>query len=171
LGFAHFTVSYYEESIDMSLKFIEGLQTQGAERFESLHSVRTVTGDSKQLITLTGVVRIDLKGTSTESWRQEEIIICPRIVYIGANQALELEHWAPFVTINGVYNEKSSNDAGWAVNNFELLLPYEKKVTRRYPHVEIKTRVLVRDTDGWLLRLGYQVTMSGKLVEWVDIPA
>lgn len=154
----------------MSLRFVEGWPNYGGERFESLHSVRTITGDKKQLITLTGVVRIDLKGSSTKNWREEEVIICPRIVYIPKDRALQLEHWAPFVTINAIYNEKTAVDAGWAVNNFSLELPPENKVTYRYPHIEIKTRVLVRDSDGWLFRVGYQVTLSGILVEWIYEP-
>ena len=154
----------------MPLKFIEGSPNYGGDRFESLHSVRTITGDNKQLITLTGIVRIDLQGTSSKHWRREEVIIEPRINYIPKNRALQVQHWAPFVTINAIYNKDRAVNAGWAVNNFWIELPRDRKITYRNPHVKVKTRVLVRDTDGWLFRVGYQVTVSGTLVEWIWEP-
>lgn len=153
----------------MSLKFVEGSQNYGGDRFESLHSVRTLTGDNKQLITLTGIVRVELQGTGKQ-WREEEVSIEPRIVYIPKDRALLVKHWAPFLTINSIYNKDTAVNAGWAVNNFWIELPQDRKITFRSPFVVVKARILVRDTDGWLLRVGYHITLSGDLVEWIYVP-
>lgn len=150
--------------------FVEGNHHLGGDCFGSLHSVRTITGDNKQLITLTGIVQIDLEGQSAKQWRDEVIIIKPRIGYIPKDKALHIEHWAPFVTINTIYNVSEADNAGWAVNNFWIELPNDRKIKYTIPHVEIRARVSVRDVDGWLLRVGYQVTLSGTLVKWIYEP-
>ena len=155
----------------MSFHFIEGSNNYDGWRFESLHSVCTLIGDNQQqqLITLTGIVRIDLKGAGSQ-WRKEELTIEPRIVYTPRDRALQVKHWAPFVTINSICNKDTAVNAGWAVDSFWIELPSDRKITYKNPHVTVKARIMVRDSDGELSKIGYHVTLSGKLVEWIYIP-
>lgn len=154
----------------MTIQYMEGNPDYNGDRFESLHSVHTITKDDKHLITLTGIVRLDIQGVSTKKWREEEVSIQPKIVYIPKDHALQIEHWAPFVTINAIYNKNQANEAGWAVNNFWIHLPADHLITYRVAFIDVRAKVLVRDSDGWLFRVAYQVTISGKLVDWVYVP-
>lgn len=150
----------------MSLEYVEG--SVMGERFESLHKLHTETGDGKRLVILSGIVRIDLKGESTKDWRFEEIEIQPKIPSIPQDTALLVEQWVPLVTINTIYNEDTAVGAGWGVNNFWVDLPGSRMIPYRNPRVNIKARVLVRDSDGWIFRVAYQLTMTGSLVEYID---
>jgi hypothetical protein len=147
------------------MEFYEG---GSDDRFESVHNVYTVSGDNKHLITLTGAVRIDLQGKSTKEWRSEDITIYPRIGPFLQDKALKVEQWAPFVTINTLYNANQAVDAGWGVNNFWLEFDHIDQIIPGPPpfFLKIKSRVLVRDVDGWLFRIAYQVTLVGQLVDW-----
>jgi hypothetical protein len=53
-----------------------------------------------------------------------------------------------------------ANDAGWALDWFRLANP-----SARTPgQITVETQVAVRDSDGWVYRLGYEVTLAGTLV-------
>ncbi len=151
----------------MTLEFFEGIpiNNEREDRFESVHKVYAISGDNKQHITLTGTVRIDFQGTSTNQWHSEDIFIYLRID-LPEDKALKVEQGAPFVTINTIYNANQAVHAGWGVNNFWLELPSDRLlIGPHYASLPIKVRVLVRDTDGWLFRIAYQVTLIGQLVD------
>jgi hypothetical protein len=61
------------------------------------------------------------------------------------------------VTLNAIQNDDTSNWAGWAVDSFRLANPGDPVKQQ----ITVETGVAVRDVDGYLLRLGYQVTLSG----------
>jgi len=99
---------------------ISGLKNP--EKFVTPHHVHTKTGDGKELIILTGVVIIDLKGESGEQWRWETVDFGIPFRHIHpVGKALAPENWAVFVTINAIYNAGSSYNSGHAVDAFELL--------------------------------------------------
>lgn len=156
----------------MALKYQEGFSDDGfndpaLDRFESLHSVHTVTGDHKHLITLSGIVRIDFQGTSSKEWRVEDISIIPKIIYIPQYKALKVEHWAPFVSINSIFNKETANNAGWGVDSFGCVFSSSERLIHfRHPYVEMRNRISVRDNDGWILKVGYHLTLSGIFVDW-----
>jgi hypothetical protein len=75
--------------------------------------------------------------------------------------ALRLVHWAPFVTPNAIQNDDVANWAGWAVDWFRVADPYEPIRQQ----ITVETGVAVRDSDGHLLRLGYEVTLAGTYAE------
>jgi hypothetical protein len=61
------------------------------------------------------------------------------------------------VTLNAIQNDEVANWAGWAVDWFRVAhptIPITQQVT-------VETGVAVRDSDGHLLRLGYEVTLAG----------
>jgi hypothetical protein len=132
-------------------------------RLKSLHWVGTNTGDGKLLFTFTGVAECDLKGADTGEWVHEEIMIglALPVGLVPQGQALQIEHWAPFVTLNALYNKGNAIDAGWAVDEFSGPGPVAIKPNGRF---RIRARISVRDLDGWLHRIGFSVTFSGYLV-------
>jgi murein DD-endopeptidase MepM/ murein hydrolase activator NlpD len=128
--------------------------------FESQHFVHTETADRLHLWTLTGVVLLHLKGTGRD-WLRAQVNLGITVPEIPPGAALRLVHWAPFVTINAIQNDDTSNWAGWAVDRFGIVDP-GTPITRQ---VTVQTDVAVRDTDGYLLRLGYEVTLAGSFTD------
>ena len=139
---------------------IEINDTSNRDQFLTQHFVHTESADGFHLWTLTGVVILSLRG-SGERWRREQVNLGITVPLIPRGRALQLRHWAPFVTINAVGNDNVAHDAGWALDWFRLHDPETPKLR----HVLIETQVAVRDSDGWVYRLGYEVTLSGTFVE------
>jgi hypothetical protein len=79
-----------------------------------------------------------------------------------------LEEWAPFASLSAVFNQGESIDSGFAVdvwrpNHFST----GTDVVSHQPVSNVFTGVsvdaAVRDTDAWLYRLGYNITLLGKI--------
>ena len=130
------------------------------DQFVTQHWVHTETADRLHLWTLTGVVVLHLKGTGGD-WRREQVNLGITVPLIPEGRALRLRHWAPFVTINAVGNDKVAHDAGWALDWFRLANPG----TPTLQQIVVETQVAVRDSDGWVYRVGYEVTLAGSFVE------
>jgi hypothetical protein len=58
--------------------------------------------------------------------------------------------------LSSIFNDEEANNAGWAVNAFRLEDP---TILRSAAVLIVDTAV--RDTDGYILRLGYNITMLG----------
>jgi len=138
------------------------------------------------LLTLTGVAIIDFKGTSPGTWRWDTARITPnegdavnyaidrfgiptppgtagRDWYVG----FRVELINIFATLNAIYDQSAAVDAGFAVDRWrpEQFLDLPDAVTgERIPNIfsGILVDVAVRDSDAWLYRVGYQVTLLGK---------
>jgi hypothetical protein len=136
---------------------ISGLKNP--EKFVTPHHVHTKTGDGKELIILTGVVIIDLKGESGEQWRWETVDFGIPFRHLHPDgKALAPENWAVFVTINAIYNAGKSYNSGHAVDAFELLGARAGLAQE----IWVRAHVAVRDSDAYLFRIGYHVTLVGK---------
>ena len=80
-----------------------------------------------------------------------------------------VEEWAPFVSPNAIFNQGQSINSGFAVdawrpNHFGngLNLFTHQHVNNLF--TGINADLAVRDTDAWLYRLGYNITLLGKIV-------
>lgn len=130
------------------------------DRFVSQHSVVTRTPDGDRFWILTGIALIGLEGTGS-TWRREEINLGVTVPGIPRNQGLQLKQWTPFVTLNAIANNGEARNAGWAVDRFHLRDPRTPALQR----VVINTRVAVRDSDGWIFRVGYTLHLIGSFVD------
>jgi hypothetical protein len=132
-------------------------------RLKSLHWVGTETGDGKVLVTFTGVAVANLEGNDTGDWVSDEVLIGLELPagFVPQGQALQVEHWAPFVTLNAIYNKENAINAGWAVDEFSGPGPALIRPNGRF---RIRAKISVRDLDGWLYRIGFSVTLSGFFV-------
>ena len=99
--------------------------------FESQHYVHTETADRLHLYTLTGVVILHLKGTGRD-WLRAQVNLGITVPEIPRGSSLTLVHWAPFVTLNAIQNDDTSNWAGWAVDWFRVAHPQDRS-RRRSP--------------------------------------
>lgn len=93
----------------------------------------------------------------------------PQTTGSGNRVDFQLEQWSPFAAISSIFNQGPSLNSGFAVN-----------VWRPNPFATgtdafsgsmlndlfsgIQVDVAVRDTDAWLYRVSYNITLFGKIV-------
>jgi hypothetical protein len=134
-----------------------------AAHFTSAHWVRTPAPYDRQLVTITGAAKLDFIGDNSGQWRQAHLRLVLRFPDIlPPDKWFHIEHWAPFVTISGVYKDGDSQgyESGWAVDDFGLT--YLDKIRKG---VEIWANIWVRGSGCRILRVGYTLTVSGVLVD------
>lgn len=116
-------------------------------------------------IILSGVVLIDLKGTSSDQWLRDRVFLD---LGEDLSRALNLAPWAPrpgnywatilpeqwiaFATVNSRFNEQHAINDGTAADAFGM-----QNASRWW------IDVAVRDTDAWIYRLAYHVTLYGAI--------
>jgi len=80
-----------------------------------------------------------------------------------------VEEWAPFVSLSAIYNQGQSINSGFAVdawrpNHFGSGTDVLSNRPVNNLFVGINVDLAVRDTDAWLYRIGYNITLLGKIV-------
>ncbi|HJZ66164.1 MAG TPA: hypothetical protein VKD70_17700 [Candidatus Acidoferrum sp.] len=141
-------------------------QYQEPGRFVNPQIVHTKTFDGKELVVVSGIVLVHLKGTSQADWLRDTLRLGIDIARIcPPNQGLLTEQSAPLVTLNAVYNQNVSNNAGYAVDSCQLL-----NQPQAWRTIWVDSAVAVRDTDGWLYRVGYNITLIGTFKDLQQIP-
>ncbi len=142
------------------------------------------------LLVLTGVVTANLKGNSTSQWLNANLSFLPDMA--GSNNsgplnwaigqyaipkpagqnytiAFALDEWAPFVSLSAIYDQSQSIDAGFAVNvwrpnHFATGIDALSNAAVGNIFTGVNVDVGVRDTDAWILSLGYNITLRGRIV-------
>jgi len=146
--------------------------------------------DQNFLLILSGVVIADLEGNSTSQWLRETLSFLPDMAgpqnsgplnwAIGRfgipkpsaqnfRIAFSLEEWAPFASLSSVFNQGQSINSGFAVdvwrpNHFATGTDAITHSPVGNIFTGINVDVAVRDTDAWIFRIGYNVTLLGKIV-------
>jgi len=141
----------------------------------------------KWLLTLSGVGMVNLKGTSEASWLQETLLLRPTIIdpmhYAIATHAIptpgvegsqytlafQVEQWSPYASISSIFNEKVSNNSGFAVDvwrpdHFDNGIDALSHQPAGNLYTGLQVDVAVRDTDAWLYRVGYNILLLGRIV-------
>jgi hypothetical protein len=137
--------------------------------------------DQKWLLILSGVVIADLKGNSAAQWLHETLFFLPdidaplnwainnfSIPNPGGAARFSLVEWAPFVSLNAIFNEQESINSGFAVDGWRPA-PFDSEtdvsnqlVTQLFTGIHVD--VAVRDIDAWIYRISYNITLLGKIV-------
>jgi hypothetical protein len=146
--------------------------------------------DQKFLLVLSGVVIANLEGNSGSQWLQETLSFLPDMAgpqnsgplnwAIGRfsiprppgqnfSIAFSLEEWAPFASLSSIFNQDQSINSGFAVdvwrpNHFATGTDAFTHLPVGNVFTGINVDVAVRDTDAWIYRIGYNVTLLGKIV-------
>jgi hypothetical protein len=151
--------------------------------------------DQKFLLTLSGVVMANLEGNSVSQWLYETLSFLPdmagpqgsgplnwAIARFGIPKPTDpnfkigfsLEEWAPFASLSSIFDQDQSINAGFAVDVWRPT--HFATGTDAFTHLPvgniftgIDVDVAVRDTDAWIFRLGYNITLLGKIV-FLSIP-
>jgi hypothetical protein len=137
-------------------------QIQDPELFRSVHQLVMPSTGGRTFVHLTGVVLATLRGTSEEQWRGETFRILVSLQNAAHDAGFpeshwfRAVHWTAFATLSSIFNDEEANDAGWSVNGFRLEDP-----RRLQGFATLLVETAVRDTDGFIFRLGYNITMLG----------
>jgi hypothetical protein len=151
--------------------------------------------DQKFLLVLSGVVIANLEGNSGSQWLHETLSFIPDMagpqnsgplnwavnrfgIPKPASQnvslGFSLEEWAPFASLSSIFNQDQSINSGFAVDVWRPT--HFATGTDAFTHLPvgnifagIDVDVAVRDTDAWIFRVGYHVTLLGKIV-FLTIP-
>jgi hypothetical protein len=149
--------------------------------------------DQKWLLVLSGVVVADLEGNSGAQWRHETLTFTPDMAGptgsgplnfaisrfsipkppgspgVDYNIVFSLEEWAPFVALSSIFDQNQSVNAGFAVDvwrpfpfNSGTDVLSHQSVTNIFTGINVD--VAVRDTDAWIFRISYNITLLGKIV-------
>lgn len=139
-----------------------------------------------QLI-LSGVVLIDMKGVSPSQWRHETLSIAPNLKDAATTAAqryglplppgpsgnwfaaFQVEQLAPFSTLSSVFNAGESINSGFAVdawrpNPFFTANDLATGAPASNLFAGIQADVAVRDSDAFLHRVGYHITLVGRML-------
>lgn len=85
-----------------------------------------------------------------------------------------LEEWSPFVSLGSVFDQAQSINAGFAVddwrpNHFNVGTDAFTNQPVNNIFTGVNTDLAVSDSDAWIYRLGYNITLLGKIV-FVKVP-
>lgn len=80
-----------------------------------------------------------------------------------------LDEWSPFVSLGSVFDQGPSNNAGFAVddwgpNHFDNGTDVVTNVAVNNIFTGVNADLAVNDTDAWIYRLGYNITLLGTIV-------
>jgi hypothetical protein len=117
--------------------------------------------------TLTGVALCTIPGGGGGRWHSEQLSVLvdiPDLPPFPPKNALKLHHWAPFFTLNAISNDGPANDAGWAVNRWNVSHPGGASLNDPLRQVGYTVDLAVGDSDGFILRVGYIINLVGQLV-------
>jgi hypothetical protein len=149
--------------------------------------------DQKFLLVLSGVAVVNLEGNSTANWLQSTISLqfwdpyntdlaiygplnwasghysIPNPVGQDHTIAFSVEEWAPFASLSSIFDQNQSINSGFAVEVWRPT-PFStgtdalsgRAITNIFAGIDVD--LAVRDSDAWILRVGYNVTLIGKIV-------
>lgn len=144
--------------------------------------------DQRFMLVLSGVGLVDVKGATAADWRRETVALRPDLTgplrhavdrysipkppgALGSNYWLgfQVEQWAPFATLSAVFNEGASVDSGFAVdvwrpNPFASGTDAHTNMPLTKLFAGIQADVAVRNAGAIIHRLGYNITLVGKVV-------
>ena len=80
-----------------------------------------------------------------------------------------VDEWAPFVSLGSVFDQGTSVNAGFAVdgwrpNHFESGTDVVTSEAVNNIFTGVNADLAVNDTDAWIYRLGYNITLIGRIV-------
>jgi hypothetical protein len=129
--------------------------------------------DQQWLLTLSGVALFTFQGLTNTDWRRDSLRL--HINLTGAIQAtgrsaapgrelkFQVEQCAPFATLSSIFDQAQSVNAGYAVDAFRPTFITRDTFAQIFDTLEVD--LAVRDNDAFILRVGYQITLVGRIVE------
>lgn len=143
--------------------------------------------DQRWTLVLSGVAIVDVPGTTSVDWTRETLLLLPSVrdpmlfaidrFGIPRPQAKEhddyethfqVQHWAPFAALSSVFDRHQSIDAGYAVDRWrahDFFTGTDFFTGQAVPNIwsGVDVDVAVRDSDAVLHRVGYHITLVGRI--------
>jgi hypothetical protein len=139
------------------------MTTPASNFLSSQHWVHFTDAQQRQVYMLSGTCVLDPIPTGPQDdsrWQRGTTSFSVDVPDLPAGQGLVVQQWAPAVVLGSIQNDGVANNAGWAVDDFDLQVG-EGPDTRVYPVFNYA----VGDTDGYLERVAYTVTVVGYFAE------
>jgi hypothetical protein len=136
------------------------MTTFATNSLSSQHWVHFTDSQQQQVYVLSGTCILNpvLAGPSDGSrWQRGQTSFEVPLPGLPQGQGLVVQQWAPAVLLGSIQNDGVANNAGWAVDDFDLQVSSGQAETAVYPVFNYA----VGDTDGYLLRVAYTVTVVG----------
>lgn len=134
------------------------------------------SGENFELFIFTGIAVFDgqLKGTGGSWERGQAYINANYSNIVSTGQAILPQNWTVDTHLASISNIEAAINTGWAVDNFSLSRGSNHlgggKVAVRNGILGIAMDVAVRDSDAYIQRLSYHVTILGKIVAYAAPP-
>src|SRR4051812_45348737 len=119
------------------------------EEFANRNWVNLPAPNNQQAWTFTGNAVFSFRGESESHWRYEELIILPP----ESPNFNRITQWAYSAAPSSFFNAGGANNAGWAVDFVDLYTNPGR--------AGIRCTIAVRDTDGYLFRVAYNIFIVG----------
>ncbi len=119
------------------------------------HWTRVQAADDRYHYVLTGIMVPHLKGNGSD-WRRLTLKASIVIPSIPDGKDFRARHWAPSVSLAAIGNDNVANNAGYAVDAYWLDTPWHPR-----RHVLLNVHSAVRDNDGHLFRMAYEISLTG----------
>jgi len=136
------------------------MTTPAANFLSSEHWVHFTDSEQRQVYVLSGTCilnPVEVGPQDGSRWQRGRTDFAVPVPDLPEGQGLVVQQWAPAVVLGSIQNDGVANDAGWAVDDFDLEVAENEAVTFVYPVFNWA----VGDTDGYLLRVAYTVTVVG----------
>jgi hypothetical protein len=135
----------------------------------SEHSVHFTDSQGHQVYVLSGICILDPVPTGPQDgsrWRRGKTEFGIPVPNLPAGQGLVIDQWAPTLVLGSIQNDGVANNAGWAVDDFNLEVSPGVAVSTVFAVFDYA----VGDTDGQLRRVAYTVTIVGHFGKLPIIP-
>lgn len=142
--------------------------------------------DQEWLLILSGIAIVNFKGETSADWSRDTLYLAPDLQgplnYAIAkfsiprpppnssyNLVFQVDEWSPFAAISSIFDQNESINAGFAVD-FWRPNPFNtgNDFFTNQPVNNIFTGILadlaVRDSDAYLYRVSYNISLLGKIV-------
>ena len=135
------------------------MSTPPANFLSSQHWVHFTDPQHREVYVLSGTCILNpvLTGPHDGSrWQRGKTDFAIPVPDLPQGQGLVIQQWAPTVVLGTIQNDGTAVNAGWAVDDFDLEVTGEAAA-----YVWPVFNYAVGDTDGYLLRVAYTVTIVG----------
>jgi hypothetical protein len=136
------------------------MSTPAANFLSSQHWVHFTDSRQREVYVLSGTCilnPVEVGPQDGSRWQRGKTDFAVPVPDLPQGQGLVIQQWAPTVVLATIQNDGVANDAGWAVDDFDLEVTEGEADTSVFPVFNYA----VGDTDGYLLRVAYTVTVVG----------
>ena len=77
---------------------------------------------------------------------------------------LRAVHWETSAHLMSIANDATATNAGWAIEAVDFVRPSSNS-----HYIQARIRVGARDIDGWIVKVGYRLAVTGTIT-YHDLP-